>query len=202
MTPGKLSALVLVYLVGLIVVYRQQRYLLRYLWGSFGLVAIIVIAGRIWGWYQPMGVIEAKVLTYIGTWFNFKLESLESASLLVPTPEGWSVLQIGIECSTFIESAVFTGLLLFYPRIPLQSRLLRLVAGLVAIFIINLGRLGFIIGIVTTLGGPAVPWAHAIVGRLLFFIGIVAVFWWIFTIPTLQTVRADLEIRSTGAVRQ
>jgi len=202
MTPGTLSVLVLVYLVGLIIVYRQQRYLLRYLWGSFGLVAIIVIAGRIWGWYQPMGVIEAKVLTYIGTWFNFNLESLESASLLVPTPEGWSVLNIGLECSTFIESSVFTGLLLFYPRIPLLNRLLRLVTGLVAIFIINLIRLGFIIGIVATLGGPAVPWAHAIVGRLLFFIGIVAVFWWIFTLPTLQTVRGDIGIRSTGTVRQ
>jgi|LGOV01.1.fsa_nt_gb exosortase family protein XrtG len=202
MTPGTLSVLVLVYLVGLIIVYRQQRYLLRYLWASFGFVAIVVIAGGIWGWYQPMGAIEAKVLTYIGSWFNFNIESLESASLLVPTPEGWSVLQIGIECSTFIESAVFAGLLLFYPRIPLLNRLLRLVAGLVAIFIINLIRLGFIIGIVATLGGPAVPWAHAIVGRLLFFIGIVAVFWWIFTLPTLQTVRGDVRIRSNGAIRQ
>jgi hypothetical protein len=47
---------------------------------------------------------------------------------------------------------------------------------------------------VMTLGKPAVPWAHAVVGRLVFFVGIVIVYWRMLTLPTLRVVRRDLEV--------
>jgi exosortase/archaeosortase family protein len=119
---------------------------------------------------------------------------LAPATLLVPDPTGWSVLQIGLECSTLIEASVFAGLLLFYPRLPPRDRALRLGAGLGATFLINLARLAVIIGMVMILGKPAVPWAHAVVGRMVFFVGIVIVYWRMLTLPTLRLVRRDMEV--------
>jgi exosortase family protein XrtG len=126
--------------------------------------------------------------------FGLTLQSLGTAELVVPDPTGWSILSIGIECSTLIEASVFAGLLLFYPRFPASDRLLRLLAGVGATFLINLARLAVIVGMVATLGKAAVPLAHTFVGRMVFFIGIVVVYWRMLTMPTLRLVRRDLEI--------
>ena len=122
------------------------------------------------------------------------LSTLGASTLVVPDPTGWSVLGIGIECSTLIEAAVFTGLMLFYPRFGGVARLSRLSLGLGATFGLNMLRLGVIVLMVVTLGKPAVVWAHAIVARLVFFVGIVFLYWRMLTLPTLSTVKRDLEV--------
>ena len=194
MSTGVLAAVVMVYLLGLLLLRQQRHGLLGYVWGAFGFAAVLILASQIGGWNRPFGALQANLLVGLGNLFGLGLESLEGASIVVPDPTGWSILQIGIECSTLIEASVFTGLMLFYPRFPPGERLLRLTAGLGATFLINIARLAVIIGMVMTLGKPAVPWAHAIVGRLVFFVGVVVVYWRMMTMPTLRWVRRDLEV--------
>jgi len=51
-----------------------------------------------------------------------------------------------------------------------------------------------IIAMIHWLGKEAAPLAHAVVARLIFFLGIVVVYWYLLTLPTLHVVRRELEI--------
>jgi exosortase family protein XrtG len=194
MTTSGLALAIAVYLIGLLALRRARFSLLGYLWGAFGLAAVLILTGQQAGWNVPLGDLQGSLLVGIGKALGSRFEMLAPATLLVPDPTGWSVLQIGLECSTLIEASVFAGLLLFYPRLPPRDRALRLGAGLGATFLINLARLAVIIGMVMILGKPAVPWAHAVVGRMVFFVGIVIVYWRMLTLPTLRLVRRDMEV--------
>jgi exosortase family protein XrtG len=194
MTTAGLALAVGSYILGLLALRRARFSLIGYLWGSFGLAAVLILVGQQAGWNIPLGNLQGGILVVIAGALGLRLEVLAPATLLVPDPTGWSVLQIGLECSTLIEASVFAGLLLFYPRLPPRDRILRLGAGLGATLLINLARLSVIVGLVVTLGKPAVPWAHAVVGRLVFFVGIVVVYWQMLTLPTLRLVRRDLEV--------
>lgn len=194
MTSTGLAAGLAVYVVGLIALRRARYGLIAYVWGAFGMAALFILAAQLGRWYEPFGGLQARILAGIGTTFGLGLSTLAPAYLVVPDPTGWSVMAIGVECSMLIEGAVFAGLLLFYPRFPPQERFLRLGAGLGATFLINLARLAVIVTLVVTIGKPAVPVAHAVVGRLIFFVGVVFVYWRMMTMPTLRIVRRDLEV--------
>lgn len=199
MTPTGLAAGLAVYVMGLLALRRVRHGLIAYVWGAFGLAALFVLAAQMGRWYEPFGGLQARILATLGNSFGLGLSTLEPAYLVVLDPTGWSVMTVGVECSTLIEAAVFAGLLLFYPRFPTGERLLRLVAGLGFTFLINLARLAVIVGLVATLGKPAVPLAHAVVGRLIFFVGVVIVYWRMMTMPTLRMVRRDLEVSGRSA---
>lgn len=194
MSTDLLAVIAAIYLLGLILLRRVKHALLGYLWSAFGLAVVLVLMGQIGGWNEPLGSLQANLLVAISAWFGLSLEALGRATLVVPDPSGWSILSIGIECSTLIEASVFAGILLFYPRFSARERLLRLTAGLGATFVINIARLAIIVGMIGTFGKPAVPLAHAVVGRLVFFLGIVIVYWRMLTMPTLRLVRRDLEV--------
>lgn len=194
MTTELLAVVAGIYLLGLVLLRRLKRALIGYLWAAFGLAALLVLMGQVGNWNEPLGELQASLLVSFSAWFGLSLETLGRAMLVVPDPSGWSMLSIGIECSTLIEASVFAGILLFYPRFSARERVLRLAAGLGATFLINMSRLAIIVGMVGTFGKPVVPLAHAVVGRLIFFLGIVVVYWRLLTMPTLRLVRRDLEV--------
>jgi exosortase family protein XrtG len=194
MTLPGLSIFVAAYLAGLLLLRKARMGLIGYLWGAFGFAAIIVLAGQIGGWNGPMGAVQATLLETAANFFGFGLRVMPDGALVVPDPTGWSILYIGIECSALIESAIFTGLLLFYPAMTSGERLGRLGIGLLLTFLLNLVRLAVIVIIINTLGKQYVPIAHAVVGRLVFFFGILFVYWQMLTMPTLSMVRRGMEV--------
>jgi exosortase family protein XrtG len=194
MSPLALSIFCAVYLAGLLLLRKARMGLLAYLWDAFGLAAILIFAGQIGGWNAPLGALQAGILAWVGNWFGAGLQVVEGGGLVVPDPTGWSILQVGIECSAMIEMSIFVGLMLFYPRLPAGERLGRIGAGVLATIAVNLLRLAVIAVMVATLGKPIVPWAHAIVGRLVFFVGILYLYWRMLTLPTLKLVRRELEV--------
>lgn len=200
MNEAWLGAATGIYLAGMLILRKLRGGLVAYLWAAFGLAALIILAGQVGGWNIPLGSFEARILAGASSLVRFDLTTLSPASLVVRDPTGWSILQIGVECSTLIEMAVFAGLLLYYPRFSLAQRLARLVGGLSATFVLNLFRLAVIVALIALLGKPIVPWAHAIVGRVVFFVGVVYIYWRLLTLPTLRLVRRDLEV-SARSVR-
>lgn len=194
MTNSGLAGLALLYILGLLAMRRMRHRLPAYLWGSFGLVALVVLASRLGEWNIPLGSAQARLFVWGGSLVGLRFGLLEPTGLIVPDPTGYSILQIEVECSTLIEATVFAGLILFYPRFQARERLLRLGAGVSATVAMNLVRLGVIVAMVSLLGKPALPWAHAIVGRLVFFGGIVFIYWRMLTLPTLRVVGRDLEV--------
>jgi exosortase family protein XrtG len=200
MTAPWLTLGLVVYVIGLVLLRRHRQGLIGYVWAAFGLAGLVVMLGQAGGWNVPLGAVQVQALAWMGNQLGLGLTILGPGILVVPDPSGWSVMTVGIECSTLIECAIFVGLVLFYPRFPPGDRFVRLIAGLAATLGINLLRWSIIVGMVWFLGKPALPWAHAVVARLVFFAGIVFVFWKMLTLPTLQLVRRDLEV-SGRAVR-
>jgi len=194
MTIELLAVIVAVYVGGLLVLRQRKHALIGYGWSAFGFAVVFIMAGQFGGWHEVLGQVQAVMLRLAASSIGVEIELLGRSNLVVPDPTGWSVLSIGIECSTLIESSVFAGIMLFYPRFPLQERLVRMCIGITATFLINLVRLSVMTLIIAWLGKPAVPWAHAFVGRLVFFIGIVGVYWYMLTLPTLRIVKRDLEV--------
>ena len=72
--------------------------------------------------------------------------------------------------------------------------------GLAATYLINLARMFIIVAMIHWLGKSAAPLAHAVVGRLVFFAGIVIVYWQLLTLPTLRIVRRELEVTGRAAL--
>lgn len=200
MTRALLAVSAAVYLAGLLILRRRRWGVLGYLWSAFGLAALLVLFGSYGEWSRPIGAFQARALASAAGWVGLSLTSLGGATLVVPDPTGWSVLNIGLECSTLIEASVFSGLILFYPRFGASERLTRLGIGLGATLFVNMIRLGVIVLMVTTLGKPAVPWAHAVVARLVFFLGVVVIYWRMLTLPTVHLVRRDLEVSGRAAL--
>jgi exosortase family protein XrtG len=196
-----LSIFALVYLAGLVLLRKARRGLLAYLWSAFGLAAILVFAGQIGGWNIPFGAVQAWLILQAGNLFGAGLMQVGAeGALVVPDPTGWSILQVGIECSALIEISIFAGLILFYPRIPAGERIRRLFTGGLATILVNLARLAVIVLMVVWLGKPAISWAHAVVGRLVFFAGILLIYWRMLTLPTLGVVRREMETARRNAL--
>jgi exosortase family protein XrtG len=195
-----LSVFCAVYLAGLVLLRKGRKGLIAYLWDAFGLAAILIFAGQIGGWNAPLGAFQTGLLVRISNFVGGGLQIVPDGGLVVPDPTGWSILQVGIECSALIEMSIFVGLMLFYPRLPARERLGRIGVGVLATIGVNLVRLAVITIMVAALGKPVVPWAHAIVGRLIFFVGILFLYWKMLTLPTLKLVRRDLEVTQRNAL--
>jgi exosortase family protein XrtG len=195
-----LSVFAGIYLAGLVLLRKARKGLVGYVWGAFGLAGILIFAAQIGNWNAPLGAFQAEILAQASALLGGGLRTIAGGGLVVPDPTGWSILQIGIECSALIEISIFVSLMLFYPRIPAGERLVRIAIGVLATLAINLLRLGIIVAMAETLGKPAVPWAHAVVGRLVFFVGILLLYWRMLTLPTLTIIRRELEVTRRTAL--
>ncbi len=200
MSPLALSIFCAVFLAGLLLLRKARKGLIAYLWGAFGLAAIVIFAGQLGRWNEPLGTLQVGFLVLISRIFGGPLQMVPGGGLVVPDPTGWSILQVGIECSALIEIAIFSGLILFYPRLTASERLGRMAIGAAATILINLVRLAVIAALVAAFGKPIVPWAHAIVGRLVFFAGVLYLYWRMLTLPTLTLVRRELEVTRRTAL--
>ena len=112
--------------------------------------------------------------------------------LVVPQEMGWTELNVGVESSGLLEIGVISGMVGFYPGWSLRKRLKIIALGVGATYLANLVRISFI---VATLHWGGKEWlfiSHTILGRLIFFALMVAIFWLIFSLPTLRTVRHRL----------
>jgi exosortase family protein XrtG len=113
--------------------------------------------------------------------------------VLVSQSVGWTMVQISVESSGLLESCVLVSMVLFYPGWSLRKKLGLIALGLAATFMANLFRLMIITTSLHYLGKDSLLVSHVLVGRLVFFVLVVLIFWMVITLPTLRTVRQKLE---------
>jgi len=117
--------------------------------------------------------------------------------LVIVQQSGWTALQVGLESSGLLEMAVLAGLILFYPGMPLQRRVLALVAGLLATYVANILRVLLIVAVLHYAGKDALLLAHTFLGRAFFFAVTLVIYWFVMTRPTLEVLRERV-LRSLG----
>jgi exosortase family protein XrtG len=200
MSWPELQVTIAVYVGGLIGLHSRKSHLLLYVWGAFGFAFVAIQLCLLQGWDVALSAAEAQHISTIVSPLGVSLTFLDSVTVLVPDPTGWSSLRFSIECSTLIELCTFVGLMLYYPRLSLRKRWTYLAVGGVGTYLLNLLRVLIIVSMIVVWGKPVVPIAHAVVGRLVYFVGVVALYWFLLTRPTLALVHRSIE--TTGrAVR-
>lgn len=91
-------------------------------------------------------------------------------------------LFITYECSALIELAAYIAPVLFFPFFKnLQQRLKLLGFGVIYLLLANMLRLTVTALIIHFLGLPSLIWAHVIVGRLIFYVLTIILYFYVFT---------------------
>lgn len=200
MTWPLMQLIAVTYFGGLLWIQRREWHLAHYVWGVFGFVFLFIHLITLQEWHTTIAGIEAQQIQSLFALFGTHLQIIDSNILLVPDATGWTGLNISIECSTVLEISVFAGLILFYPRLSMRQRWTYLLIGITGTYILNLIRISIIVLMIDVWGKPIVPVAHTFVGRLVYFIGVVGLYWYLLTKPTLHIIRRNIE--ATGrAVR-
>ncbi|MGE3077198.1 MAG: archaeosortase/exosortase family protein [Dehalococcoidia bacterium] len=111
----------------------------------------------------------------------------------VPHHNEWTLLTIGIECSGLLELATLFGLVAFFPALRPGKRLGVLGAALALTFLANVVRM-LVIVLALAYGGQAMlDIAHVVLGRLVFFVLAIGIYWFAITRPTLKAVSTRLK---------
>ena len=196
----ELSLIVSLAVVWLLVVYffyRNRIWLLYYLVGAIGLAFIIIFMGRAFFLEAAMEQVVAQTVHQTCKLAGIPTRIFESAPgallvMVIAQDIGWTVIQIGIECSGLLETSAMLGMVLFYPVWSWGKRLMLTAIGIITIFMANIIRLFFIVEILHHGGKDTIFISHTIAGRAIFFIIVVGIYWFVITRPTLSTIRNKL----------
>lgn len=187
------AGLVILWAVTTVYLWRSRRWLVFYITGAFGLVLLTVYGASLLGLEHALEALEATQVTAMAGFLGLRLDVLGQTGLAIPNHTGWAVFDIGIECSAIIEMSAVLGLVGFYPAFSRGRKVITAVVGLAATYIINLFRILLIVAIINGAGTDWVFAAHAVFGRVFFFVGTVAVYWYLLTRPTMGVVNRQLK---------
>lgn len=173
----------------------RRLWLPFYVVSSFAVTVLLVYVARLTGFDEALAGFESRLVVWLASLLGIA-SSTTSSGILVTTGDTWSQLEVGIECSAILELSVLVGLVMCYPAYGLGKRAYLTGWGLLATFALNIVRLLLIVVIVAVWHTPgAVFVAHAIVGRAVFFIGVVIIYWFILTRTTLTFLVGEMSAR-------
>ena len=171
---------------------RSRRWLLFYLTGGLGFVLVVLFWASTLGLDTALEAIEARQAVGIANLTGIALSLLGKTGLAIPNHTGWAVFDVGIECSALLEMSAIIGLVAFYPAFSASRKLSSAIIGTAVTYAVNIARIMLIVVLINAFGTDWVFAAHAVFGRILFFIGTVALYWWLITRPTMSWIGADL----------
>lgn len=175
------------------IAHKKRWWLTFYLAGAVSFMAFIVSFFIITGLDTWIMGIEAQNIAALATAFGIPSEFLPPNAFIFPDPTGWSIFGIGMECSAIIEIGVLAGLLILYPGYSWKRKSRYAAIGIGITYGANLIRMMSIVYLVNIFGKPALYVAHAFVGKIIFFIFIIVLYWYLLTRPTLSIVRDNIK---------
>ena len=184
---------------GAVVFLRYYRvWLFYYVLGAVGAAYFaILIFGDVFGLEPLLAHSVAWSVHVISNLISIPTRIFEGAPgvllvLVIIQEIGWTVLQVGIESSALLEIGVLSSLLLFYPGWTPVRRARMILLGGGAIWLANILRMLVIVIMLNQLGKEALVLAHMYVGKFVFFILVIVIFWFLVTKPTLKDLHQSL----------
>jgi len=171
---------------------RSRRWLLFYLTGGLGFVLVALFWASTFGLDTALEALEARQAVGIANLSGIALSLLGKTGLAIPNHTGWAVFDVGIECSALLEMSAIIGLVAFYPAFRPRRKLATVIVGTAVTYAVNIARIMLIVVLINAFGTSWVFAAHAVFGRILFFAGTVALYWWLITRPTVAWIGTDL----------
>jgi exosortase family protein XrtG len=190
-----LLAFLFVLWVGVLVFLRSNRiWLFYYLVGAVGVAYWIVYFTRfVFPMEQPLAHSVAWMVNLLANSVGIQTRIFQNAPgvllvLVIVQEIGWTVLNIGVESSGLLEMSALVSLISFYPGWTWQRRTMSVLGGLAATWLANILRMLLIVVMLHGLGKQALVLAHTYLGKLLFFLLTVGIYWYLVTLPTIRNL--------------
>ena len=187
-----------VWLIAVLFFRLNRIWLPYYIIGSVGLAFLVIYVGRHTPIEPMLQTAVAQGVHAVTQLVNIPTSTFESAPgallvLVISQEIGWTMLQVTVESSGLLESGVVLGMLMFYPAWSLKRRTSYVVLALLLTYVANIIRLLVIVGTLHFLGKDSLLISHTIIGRSVFFIGVILIYWYLLTRPTLSSVKNKLD---------
>ena len=154
----------------------------RYLLGSCGIFLILLILVRPW-LVLPLARLIAAIAGIFGKVTGFYQAYYRYGVIFIESLNGAITVNIDLECSGFIEISAFISLLAFYGIYNIPERIYIGVVGTLYTMLTNALRIAVICTMIHFLGTDYYYVAHTIVGRIVFYVLQVILYFFIFTKP-------------------
>ncbi len=179
--------------VGILAFMRRYRiWLIYYLSGTVGFTYwSIFLVGDVFDFKKGLAQSVAWTVHVISNMIGIPTRIFEGAPgillvLVIAQQIGWTILQVGVESSGILELGVINSLLLFYPGWSPGRKIKMCLIGSAAIWSANVVRMMVIVIMLNRFGKQALVLAHMFVGKALFFLLAVGIFWSVITLPTVK----------------
>ena len=183
MNPGFFIIVLAIWIYLLFVFKRADLKAWSFLWGSLGLFIILMVFIRPIV-TEPLAKCVCAVAGIVGNLTGTFTPYFKYGILFVQSITGESItLLVDMECSGVIEIMAFICLLLFYRVYSVAERAIVSVAGFVYLLLCNVLRIIVICESVYFLGLDAYYVVHTFVGRAIFYVLSVILYFYVFTKP-------------------
>ena len=179
--------MIVLFVVWLYVVWTCSRARLKFFKFIIGCVGLFLFMMY---WIQPIAVVPLERIVALvsgaignitGTFESF----YEYAMLFVRHGEESISVYVSFECSGIIESFAFVSMLIFFEVYDVYERVILSAVGLLFIFISNVIRIVVICLMIHWFGNDIYYLAHSIIGRFLFYVLSIGLYFYVFTRPQI-----------------
>lgn len=194
------SAIALAFIIwlGITVFFLQNRlWVFYYIWASVGLCCLLVLLFHAslveYRLENYTSLLLHELLSYGGIVTYIFDMAPGTLLVLIKIDTSWTTISIDIENSGLVEMCIIFSLILFYPVYRPRKRTIMALAGVLAVYTVNLLRLALVIALIHTWGRDMGFIAHTLFGRLFFFLAVVAIYWQLITKPSLEKIRGNIQ---------
>lgn len=183
-----LAVVVAAWLFALRTLNRADLRFWHYIVGAVGLFVIMMVFLRPYV-TEPLARVVTSLAGLVGRATGTFEAYFRYSVIYVPTQDSSITLQIDMECSGVIESMAFVSLLAFYRVYSPYERVGVGALGLAVLVLANVLRIVVICEVVHLFGPDAYSVAHTYIGRILFYVITVALYFYVFTKPQIRSMR-------------
>lgn len=178
------TVLIILWLWALRVLDKAGLRFWRYITGASGLFLIIMIMVRPF-LTIPLARAVAAIAGTFGKITGFYEAYYRYGVIFIDAVKGAITVNIDLECSGIIEIAAFLSLLVFFSVYTIPERIYVGIIGVIWTLMSNALRITVICTMIHFLGTDYYYLAHTFVGRIVFYIGQVLMYFFVFTKPQI-----------------
>ena len=160
----------------------------RYLLGACGIFLILLIIVRPW-LVLPLARIVAAIAGIFGKVTGYYQAYFRYGVIFIESVNGAITVNIDRECSGIIEISAFLSLLVFYQIYNVPERIYVGIIGTLYTLLTNALRISVICTMIHFLGTDYYYIAHTVVGRIIFYVLQVILYFFVFTKPNVLKMK-------------
>jgi exosortase family protein XrtG len=169
-----------VWLYILSILKRAHLSAFHFIVGSGGLFFILIaISNPYWVWFFTHAVING--IKFLGGMTGMSSVMTHYGMVSILNAHAPVTMAIDYECSGIIETVAFISLIVFLPLFNRYERVFFSIIGILWVYMANVIRLMTVITMVHFGGGGIFFLAHSIVGRLVFYVLVIILYYQVFT---------------------